>query len=96
MILDGKDFEFFFVKGDLVYDKVKDTIFLQNVSSDLYYKSNVLYRVKYRIIKDFIICTSYSLPLRRYLPHDNTRLATLMIWARKDGKYAGNGYSYRI
>lgn len=96
MILDGTDFEFFFVKGDLIFDKANNKIVLTKVESNMYYKSNVLYRAKYRILKDFIICSSYSHSLRRYLPSDTKRLATLMVWARRDGKHQGNGYSYRI
>lgn len=96
VIVDGTDFHFFLITGDIVFDKVNRRISFTNLKREQYVKSNILFRAKYRVTQDFIICTSYSSPLRRYLPDDNTRLATFMVWAKREGQYKGNGYSYRL
>ena len=96
IILDGTDFDFFLITCDVVFDKTSKVLKLTNLRRESYNKSNILFRMKYRVTKDFIICTSYSSPLRRYQPNDNIRVATLMIWAKRSGKYLGDGTSYRL
>lgn len=44
VVLDGKDFDFFFVQGKLQYDLSQNKIKLTNVVKHVYHKSNILYR----------------------------------------------------
>ena len=96
IIVDGSDFQFFLITTNIEIDKIHNVVKLSNIQREEYSKSNILFRVKYRVTQDFIVCTSYSSPLRRYLPSGNKRVASLMVWAKRNGQYKGNGYSYRL
>ena len=67
-----------------------------NINREEYIKSNILSRITYRVTQDFIVAASNTTPLRRYLPEGKSQISTLTVWAKRNGKYKGNGFSYRI
>lgn len=78
------------------FDKKNKTVILKDLKKEEYVKGNIFLRAKYRVTKDFIICSAYTTPLRHYLVNDNIQISSLMVWAKRNGNYKGNGFSYRI
>ena len=96
ILIDGTETHFFIFRANIRSSFKQSKVELINVTLDTYYKPTIYHRSKYTLTQDFIICSSVSVPLIQYESYGSMVVNSIMIWPKRNGLYAGDGYTYRI
>lgn len=94
IVYDCSDYKLCNLKFELVPKKMG--FILKYLSYYIYKKPVIMYDYECQITKDFIICFTPSHILKKYETYPKELVKTVLVWPKKEGKFEGNGYVYRI
>jgi hypothetical protein len=96
ILLEFAEYSFMLMKSKFKIYHPKKFVKFDQVKIESYKLPTILSNRIYHFTKDFIICMALSRPLRKFREGNSKNSVNMLIWAKKDGKYKGDGFTYRI